>query len=76
MALRSKSTTNIAIAGSTIAHGLVSTPDEVSVLATIAAGAGGVYRYAASDATNVYLAAGTTATSADVIAAVNHSIIR
>lgn len=76
MALRSKQTVAITQAGSTIAHGLISTPDEVYVLPTIAAGAGQTYRFSASDATNVYLAQGTSATSADVICAVNHSIIK
>jgi hypothetical protein len=76
MALRFKTTTNIAIAGSSIAHGLGATPTEVFVLPTIAAGAGQTYRYSASDATNVYLAQGTAAGSADVVAAVVHSIIQ
>jgi hypothetical protein len=76
MALRFKTTTNLAVAGSSIAHGLGATPDEVFVLPTIAAGAGQTYRFSASDATYVYLAQGTTASSADVVAAVNHSIIK
>lgn len=76
MALRSKQTVNIAVAGGALAHGLASTPDEVFVLPTIATGAGQTYRYAANDATNVYLAQGTSATSADVVCAVNHSIVK
>lgn len=76
MALRFKVTSNIAVGGTTIAHGLGTTPDEVFVLPSIAAGAGQTYRYAAHDATNVYLAQGTAATSADVVVAVNHSIIK
>ena len=84
MALRTKQTVNIAIAGSAIAHGCVNsnpaagqtnTPNEIKVLPTIAAGAGQTYRYAASDATYVYLAQGTTATSADVVCSINHSFV-
>ena len=70
------SATSIALAGTTIAHGLGTTPDEVFVLPTISAGAGQTYRFSASDATNIYLAQGTTATSADIVAAVNHSIVK
>lgn len=82
MALRSKTTTAIAVAGTTIAHGLTNSggtataPDELWVLATVAQGAGQTYRYAASDATNVYLASGTSASSADVFFAINHSICK
>lgn len=82
MALRSKQTVNIAVAGSQIAHGLTShtgvatAPDEVFVLPTIAAGAGQTYRFSASDATSVYLAQGTSATSADVVCAINHSYVK
>ncbi len=82
MALRFKSASaNIAVAGTTIAHGLTAngsavTPDEVWVLPTTAAGAGQTYRYAANDSTAVYLAQGTSACSADVYAAYNHSTIR
>lgn len=75
MALRAKFTQEIAVAGSTIAHGLSAAPDEMTVLPTVAAGAGQTYRYAAHDATNVYLAQGTAATSADVHVSVWHSII-
>jgi hypothetical protein len=76
MAYRFKTTTNIAVAGTTVAHGLGRTPDEIIVLPTIAAGAGQTYRFSASDASNVYLAQGTAATSADVIASYSHSMIQ
>jgi hypothetical protein len=76
MALRSKQTVAIAVAGSTIAHSLASTPDEVFVLPTVSAGAGQTYRFSASDGTNVYLAQGTSATSADVVCAVNHTMVK
>jgi hypothetical protein len=76
MALRSKQTVAIAVAGSQIAHGLSATPDEIIVLPTVAAGAGQTYRFSASDANSVYLAQGTAATSADVVCAVNHSIVK
>ena len=82
MPLRSKTTTNIAVAGTQIAHGLTNhagvaaAPDEVFVLPTIAAGAGQTYRYSAHDATSIYLAQGTSATSADVVAAINHSMMK
>lgn len=80
-ALRSKSTTNIAIAGTTIAHGLNQNgtgliPDDVIVLSSIATAAGQTYRYAAHDATNVYLANGTAAGSADVTCIYHHTIVR
>lgn len=81
MPLRSKQTVAIGTAQTAIAHGLTvngvgTTPDEVYVLPTIAQGAGQTYRSAASDATNVYLAQGTSATSADVVCAVNHSMMK
>jgi len=76
MALRSKQTVNIAIAGSSIAHGLVTTPDEVAVLATLGTSTTGIYRFSASDATSVYIAVGSAATSADVTCAVNHSVVK
>lgn len=80
-ALRSKTTSNIAIAGTTIAHGLNQngtglTPDDVIVLSTLATAAGHTYRYAASDATNVYLANGTAAGSADVTCIYWHTLVR
>lgn len=77
MALRFKSLSAVvAVAGTTIAHGLGNTPDEVFCLAATAAGAGQTYRYAVSDATNVYLAQGTSAASVDVYAVRNHTIIQ
>lgn len=66
----------IAVAGTTIAHGLGVTPDEISVLPTVAQGAGETYRFSASDATNIYLAQGTSATTADIDAHYWHSITR
>jgi len=76
MALRSKTTSNIAIAGTQIAHGLATTPDEVTCLATLGTSTTPIYRFSASDATSVYIAVGSAATSADVIMAVNHSLVR
>lgn len=80
MAQRKTQTVAIAVGGSSIAHGLTqngvaATPNEITVVPTIAQGAGQTYRYSASDATCVYLAQGTSATSADVTAAVNHSLV-
>ena len=82
MAARTKQTVAIVVAGSSISHGCTNpntggtnVPTEVMVLPTISAGAGQTYRYAANDANYVYLAQGTTATSADVICGINHSII-
>jgi hypothetical protein len=74
MTYRYKTTSAVAVAGTTIAHGLGMTPDDVIVLPTIATGAGQTYRYAAHDATNVYLAQGTSATSADVTVQVAHTL--
>lgn len=82
MALRTKQTVAIAVAGSPIAHGctdhkgVATAPDEIIVLPTIAAGAGQTYRYSASDANSIYLAQGTSATSADVVASINHSMMK
>ena len=75
MALRFQSKQNIAIAGTTIPHGLGLTPDEVWTMPSTAAGFPS-YIFSAQDATNVYLATGTAAHSAWVYAAYNHSIIR
>lgn len=74
MAFRFKTTAAIAVAGSTIPHGLGAVPNEVFVLPTLGA-AGNIYRFSASDATNVYLASASGATSADVVVAVNHSFV-
>ena len=66
----------IAVAGTTIAHGLGFTPDEVTVLPTVAQGAGETYKFSASDATSIYLAQGTSATTADISAHYWHSVTR
>lgn len=60
-------------AGSTIAHGLCTTPTMTYVTPTVAQGAGQTYQYTGADSTNIYLAQGTSATSADVTVEVFHS---
>lgn len=65
----------IALAGTTIPHGLGVTPDEVwftPILGTSAL----IYQFSAADATNIYLAAGSAAASATGYAASNHSIVK
>lgn len=77
MSLRGSVLTNIAVAGTSIPHGLTKrnasgvadrpvAPTEYWVTPTIAQGAGQTYRYAAPDTTNLYFAQGTSATSAIV----------
>lgn len=75
MALRFKTVTGIALAGTAVAHGLGAVPDEYSCLATDPAGT--VYLVAASAATStsIFIAAASAATTAMVLAAVTHSII-
>lgn len=75
MALRFRSTVNVLQAGSTIAHGLGVIPDELSVVPMTNASGATIYRLAASTSTSIFLASISAATSAFVIAAVNHSII-
>jgi tRNA/tmRNA/rRNA uracil-C5-methylase (TrmA/RlmC/RlmD family) len=77
MALRFKVADKaIPLAGVAIAHSLGATPDEVWVCPAGTGVGCTVYRYAASDATNVYISCGTAAQTADVYAVVNHSIIK
>ena len=65
----------IAVAGTTIPHGLGTTPDEV-FFSNIIGTPTHVYIFSAADATNIYLAAGSAAASATAYAAVNHSITK
>ena len=76
MALRYQSgATNIAVAGSTIVHDLTGgTPTEYSA-AVVSAGTGMPYFLGVS-ATNLVVAANGVALSANVMAAINHSIIQ
>lgn len=79
MALRfSVKNTAIAVAGTSIAHGLGSTPDEwfYSQRSFNAAVQSTLYTYAAPDATNLYIAAASNAGTADVFCCLNHSIIK
>lgn len=73
MALRFKSSGTaqaIALAGTTIPHGLGQTPDEVTILPLDVKGF--TYQFSAADASNVYIAAASAACSATVYAAKNH----
>lgn len=74
MALRFRTITAVAVAGTTIPHGLGATPDEITATALTAAGNIYMITASAANSTNVYLAA-NAASSALVIAAVTHSII-
>lgn len=62
--------------GVSVAHGLGQTPDEYWINQRGAPGASGVFLPAATavDGTNVYVSAAAAAT-ADVFAAVNHTIV-
>jgi hypothetical protein len=75
MTLRySSGLTNVAVAGATLAHGLIGTPDEVS--AVMANGGTGDVYFLGISQTNVTVAANGVAMSAIVQAAVNHTSIR
>lgn len=67
--------TNIPVAGVTLPHNLIGTPDEFFATLTAASGSGDAYFLGVSQ-TNVVVAGNGVAVSAQVICAVNHTSIR